>query len=182
MKNLSLSLLLLCSITMTISGQGTRKLFIGILPDITREIKDNDDNVFNINVLPVAAQFYVNEFAAIRLGSILNLQSDTRSISNVGGQLGIPVYPLGKHPGAVNGLYAAPVFGFNHNKFTTANEITLALEPGYSWVLNKGFSMNLGLQLGGTYFTSNDSSRGWRNHTGVKFSLGYTFRSKYTAL
>jgi len=74
---------------MTISGQGTRKLFIGILPDITREIKDNDEKVF---------------------------------------------------------------------------------------------SMNLGLQLGGTYFTANDPSGGWRNHTDVKFSPGYTFRSKYTAL
>ena len=90
MKNLCLSLLLLCSLTMTISGQGTRKLFIGILPDITREIKDNDEKVFSINVLPVAAQFYVNEFAAIRLASILNLQSDTRSISNVGVSQEIP--------------------------------------------------------------------------------------------
>jgi hypothetical protein len=72
----------------------------------------------------------------------------------VGGQLGIPVYPLVGRPGAVNALYAAPVFGFTHKKLTTSNEITLALEPGYSWILNKGFSMNRGLQQGSTYFTA----------------------------
>ena len=85
---------------------------------------------------------------------------------------------MGKKPTAVSGLFAAPVFGFSHNKVSTSNEITVALEPGYTWVLEKGFTMNLGLQLGGTYFTASDESGGWRNHTGVKFSLGYTFRSK----
>ncbi len=177
MKKLSLNLMLLFGLTLALAGQSTNKLFIGLQPDITREIKNNDQKVFSVNVVPLVAQYYMNDEIAFRLTTIVNLQSDTKEISNLGGQLGMPVYIFAKRTNWVGGFYAAPVFGFSHNLATFSNEITCAMEPGYSWIMEKGFSMNLGLQLGASYFTAQDENHGWRNHTGVKFSLGYTFRS-----
>ena len=178
MKTFSLNLMLLFGLTLALAGQSKNKLFIGVQPDITREIKNNDEKVFSVNVMPLVAQYYMNDEIALRFSSILNLQSDTKEFSNLGGQLGMPVYFFAKHTDWVRGFYAAPVFGFTHNLATVSNELTCALEPGYTWIMEKGFSMNLGLQLGATYFTAQDENHGWRNHTGVKFSLGYTFRSK----
>jgi hypothetical protein len=48
------------------------------------------------------------------------------------------------------------------------NEYTAALEPGYTWITKSGFTMNLGLLLGETYFTANDETAGWRNHYQLK--------------
>lgn len=179
MKTLSLHVLLLFGLTLALAGQSKNKFFIGLQPDITREIKNNEEKVFSVNVLPLVAQYYLNNEIALRFSTILNIQSDTKGLSNVGGQLGLPVYFFAKRPDWFRGFYAAPVFGFTHNLATDSNELTCALEPGYTWITENGLSMNLGLQLGATYFTAQDENQGWRNHTGVKFSLGYTFRSKY---
>ncbi len=163
---------------LALQGQDTKKLFLGLQPDITREIKDNEENSFSINILPLVVQVYLNEASAIRLTSILNLENNSKQISNVGAQLAVPIYFLHKRGPKAAGVYTAAVLGLSHNQQSGGNEITLAIEPGYSWVLEKGFSMNLGLQLGGTYFTPTADAEGWRNHAGLKFSLGYTLRSK----
>jgi hypothetical protein len=178
MKKSALPLILLLVACMMLSAQNSKKLFVGILPDITREIKDNEEKVFSVNVIPLAIQVYLNKFSGIRISTILNLESSSKEISNVGAQLGFPVYFLAKRSPGAAGIYAAPVLGFTHNKQSGGNELTLAIEPGYSWVANSGFSMNMGLQLGGTYFTPTQEAEGWRNHSGIKFSLGYTFRTK----
>lgn len=102
----------------------------------------------------------------------------TKKISNVGAQLALPIYFLHKHGQRAGGVYTALVLGLSHNQLSTGKEFTIAVEPGYSWILENGFSMNLGLQLGGSYFTPTDEAEGWRNHAGLKFSLGYTFHSK----
>jgi hypothetical protein len=177
MKKLGLYIMLIFGLTLSLAGQSSYRFFIGVQPDITREIKRNDEKVFSVNVLPLVAQYYFNEDIALRFSSILNLQSDTKELSHVGGQLGMPVYLFARRTDWIMGFFASPVFGLSHNLLTVSNEITCAVEPGYSWVLENGFSMNLGLQLGATYFTAQDEHHGWRNHTGVKFSLGYTFRS-----
>jgi len=178
MKKYILILCIVTSLGNLLQGQSTRKRYIGIQPDLTMEIKNNDEKAFSINVLPLVAQVYLNEFTALRISSTLNLQNTTKSVSHVGGQLGIPVYIFGLHSTAVKGIYAAPVFGFSHNKNSSSNELTLALEPGYSWILPRGITLNLGLQLGASYFTAEDPEGGWRNHAGIKFSLGYTFSTE----
>jgi hypothetical protein len=172
-----LYIILIFGLTLSLKGQSSYRFFIGVQPDVTREIKHNDEKVFSVNVLPLVAQFYFNEEIAIRFSSIMNLQSNTRELSNLGGQLGMPVYLFAGRKDWIMGFFASPVFGFTHNRLTVSNEITWAVEPGYSWRLDNGFSMNMGVQLGATYFTVQDENHGWRNHTGVKFSLGYTFRS-----
>ena len=178
MKKTALYLALFLAACTTLSAQNSKKLFVGILPDITREIKDNEEKVYSVNVLPLAAQVYLNEFSGIRISTILNLESSSKKISNVGAQLGFPVYFLARRGPGAAGVFAAPVLGFTHNRQSGGNELTLAVEPGYSWLTASGFSMNLGLQLGGTYFTHTGESEGWRNHSGIKFSIGYTFRSE----
>jgi len=178
MKKTALYLALLLVASMTIKAQTSKRLFIGILPDITREIKDNEEKVYSVNVLPLVAQVYLNEFSGIRISSVLNLESSSKELSNVGAQLAFPVYFLARRGPKASGIYTAPVLGFSHNRQSGGNELTLAIEPGYSWVFKRGFSMNLGLQLGGTYFSIHEPNAAWRNHAGLKFSLGYTFRSK----
>jgi hypothetical protein len=175
MKRIALYLTLFLAASMTLNAQTSKRLFIGILPDITREIKDNEEKVFSVNVLPLVAQLYLNEYTGIRIASILNLDSDSKELSNMGGQLAFPVYFLAKRSEMASGVYAAPVVGFSHNRRSGGRELTLALEPGYSWIFSTGFSMNLGLQLGGTNFMGGHADTGWRNHAGAKFSLGYTF-------
>lgn len=94
MKKLVLIFSLITTLGIMLQGQSTRKLFLGIQPDLTREIKNNDEKAFSVNVLPMAAQVYLNENTGIRISSILNLRNTTRSISHVGGQLrgGGPFY------------------------------------------------------------------------------------------
>jgi hypothetical protein len=177
MKKTASYLVLLLAASISLSAQSPNKLFIGLMPELTREIKDNEEKIYSVNVLPLVVQAYLNEYSGIRFSSVLNLDSDSKELSNTGGQLALPVYFLAKGGSLASGVYAAPVLGFSHNRRSGGNEFTLALEPGYSWIFTKGFSMNLGLQLGGTYFTKNKPDAGWRNHAGVKFSLGYTFKS-----
>ena len=177
MKTLCLSLLLQISISLVCVGQSSNELFIGLLPDVTVEIKNNDQKAFSVNILPVVAQLYLSDYSSIRVSPVLNLERISKSFTNIGGQLGFPIYPFGESDQGIKGIYAAPLIGFSHNLLSSSNEITTAVEPGYSWILDKGFTMNLGLQMGGTFFTANDENGGWRNHTGVKFSLGYTFRT-----
>jgi len=84
MKKLSLNLMLLFGLTLFLTGQSSNKLFIGLQPDITREIKNNDQKVFSVNVVPLVAKYYMNDEIAFRLTTIVNLQSDTKEISNLG--------------------------------------------------------------------------------------------------
>lgn len=178
MKKISLNIVLLFISILALQGQDTRLFFFGLQPDITWEIKDNEENTFSINILPLVAQVYLNKASAIRITSIVNREISSKKISNVGVQLALPIYFLHKSGHRATGVYASPVLGLSKNKLSTGKEFTIAVEPGYSWILEKGFSMNLGLQLGGSYFTPTDEAEGWRNHTGLKFSLGYTFHSK----
>lgn len=176
MKKTASYQVLLLAAAMSLSAQSPNKLFIGLMPELTREIKDNEEKIYSVNVLPLVVQVYLNECAGIRFSPLLNLDSDSKELSNMGGQLALPLYFLAKRGSLASGVYAAPVLGFSHNRRSAGNELTLAMEPGYSWVFTKGFSMNLGLQLGGTYFTKDKPDAAWRNHAGVKFSLGYTFK------
>jgi hypothetical protein len=176
-KRTVLYLALMLTASMSLDAQNSKRLFIGIQPDITREIKDNEEKIFSVNVLPLVAQVYLNEFSGIRISPILNLDHDSKELSNVGTQLVFPVYFLVIRSTRSSGVYASPVLGFSHNRRSGGNELTLAIEPGYSWIFANGFSMNLGLQLGGTNFLGGTADTGWRNHAGLKFSLGYTFLS-----
>jgi hypothetical protein len=167
--------MLLFGLILSLAGQSEKKLFIGIQPDITREIKNNEEKVFSVNVFPLVVQYYAMEEISLRISPIVNLQSDINSFSNLGAQFAMPLYLFPNRENLLRGLFTAPLVGISRNVATASNEITCAVEPGYSWILPGGFSMNLGAQLGATYFTADDVNQGWRNHTGIKFSLGYTF-------
>jgi len=159
-----------------VSAQQKGALYLGLSPDITTE-KEYGKGEFDLNVLPIVIQYYLNNTVAIRVSSTVNLHiGNGTEIAQVGGQVAIPVYFLSKSSSAISGIYLAPLGGMSHNYISASNEITTAAEAGYTWNLPGGFTMNLGLQLGGTYFTAEDETAGWRNHSGIKFSLGYTFR------
>lgn len=104
MKRISLNILMQFTLILALTGQDSKKFFIGLQPDITREIKDNEEKVFSVNVMPLVVQAYLNEHTGIRLSPVM--------------------------------------------------------------------------KLGASYFSHVAEVEGWRNHAGVMFSLGYTFRSK----
>lgn len=158
-------------------GQQKDDLYLGMGPDFTRE-KEYEKGEFDVNILPLVIQYNLSNYVGLRASLIVNLHVNEESeVSHVGGQLALPVYFLNGASSAVTGIYLAPVLGLSHNMISQGEEITAAAEAGYTWITVSGFSMNLGLQLGGSYFTANDESAGWRNHSGIKFSLGYTFRN-----
>jgi len=161
-----------------VNAQQKGALYLGLGPDITTE-KEYEKGEFDINVAPIVLQYYLGKTVAIRASSMVNLHiGDGTEVSQVGGQLAVPVYFLSKSSSAISGIYLAPLVGVSHNYISEGKEITPAGEAGYTWILPGGFTMNMGLQLGATYFTANDETAGWRNHSGIKFSLGYTFRNK----
>ena len=158
-------------------GQQKGSFYLGLGPDFTTE-KEYEKGEFDVNVLPFVIQYNLTNYIGIRASTVVNLHvKDGTEVSQVGGQLALPVYIRSEASSPVSGIYLAPVLGMSHNMISEGNEITAAAEAGYTWITNSGFTMNLGLQLGGTYFTANDESAGWRNHSGFKFSLGYTFRN-----
>jgi hypothetical protein len=176
---LKIALTLLVSLIGIQQGLGQQKgsLFLGLGPDITTE-KEYDKGEFDVNVLPFDIQYYLNKTIAIKASTVINLHvGDDTQISQLGGQLSIPIYFLSGSSSPVSGIYLAPVLGLSHNQISKGNEITAAAEAGYTWITPSGFTMDLGLQLGGTYFTANDETAGWRNHSGIKFRLGYTFKN-----
>ena len=172
-----ISLLLVLILMGKQSGFGQEKgsLFIGLGPDITKE-KDYEKGEFDVNVLPFDIQYYLSKTIALKASAVVNLHvADRTEISQVGGQLAVPIYFLRGTEIPFSGIYLAPLFGWAHNYISQGNEITAAAEAGYTWITPGGFTLNLGLQLGGSYFTARDETAGWRNHSGLKFRLGYTF-------
>lgn len=156
-------------------GQEKGAVFLGLTPDITVE-KDYDRGEFDINIVPIVFQYYLSPTLALKAASIVNLHVyEGSQISHLGGQISGPVYFLSQKESFASGFYLAPLFGFAHNLLSDGNEFTTAIEPGYTWISEGGFTMNLGIQLGATYFTAGDETGGWRDHFGLKFSLGYTF-------
>ena len=175
---ISIVLLVLLLGSSHVNAQQKGALYLGLGPDITTE-KEYEKGEFDINIVPLVFQYYLNKTVAIRASSLVNLHvGDGSEISQVGGQLALPVYFLSKASSGISGIYLAPLVGMSHNYISEGQEITPAGEAGYTWILPGGFTMNMGLQLGATYFTANDETAGWRNHSGIKFSLGYTFRNK----
>ena len=176
---LKISIVLLVLLLGNHHGYGQQKgaLYLGLGPDITTE-KEYEKGEFDINIVPFVLQYYLSKTVAIRASSVVNLHiGNETEISQVGGQLALPVYFLSKASTAISGIYLAPLVGMSHNYISEGNESTAAAEAGYTWILPGGFTMNLGLQLGATYFTADDQTAGWRNHSGLKYSLGYTFRN-----
>lgn len=176
MKTKTLWILILLSGLLTnISAQNMKRTFIGIQPMITKE-KFYDKGEFDLNIVPLVVQVSLSELVEIRAISIVNMHFGTSSeVSHVGAELGLPLYPFRKRESAMKGIYAAPVFAMVHNRVTSSKEYTFAIEPGYSWIFQKGFSMNAGLQLGGTYFDGTFDGNALKDHFGFKISLGYSF-------
>jgi hypothetical protein len=157
------------------TGQQKGAIYVGLAPDITVE-KEYEKGEFDINIAPLVFQYYLTNSIALRAATTVNLHVGNGSeVSHVGGQIALPVYLFSGAESFASGFYLAPVIGLSHNQISEGNEITTTAEAGYSWITESGFTMNLGIQLGGTYFTANDESAGWRNHWGIKYSLGYTF-------
>ena len=50
---------------------------------------------------------------------------------------------------------------------------TVGVESGYMFPTHKSFTLNIGLQLGGSYFDYDNHENKWVNHFGPKINLGF---------
>lgn len=71
------------------------------------------------------------------------------------------------------GFYVGPVLGFGRNLINDHYTTTVALEPGYLFKAEKRFTIALGLQLGGSFFSYENQANKWVTHWGPKVSFGY---------
>jgi hypothetical protein len=78
MKKICLNIILLFTLILAFYGQDSRRLFLGLQPDITREIKDNEEKIYSVNVVPMVAQAYLNELTGIRISPVVNLEGGSR--------------------------------------------------------------------------------------------------------
>lgn len=162
-------------VTLAVNAQHEGELYLGLSPEITIE-KEYDPGEFDFNALPLVLQYWLSDPLAIRITTTMNTHVlDGMSLSQAGGQLLLPWYFLHKLETGLSGFYLAPLAGFSYNLLTNSEEVSLGIEPGYTWFSPSGFSIFLGFQAGATWFGSEDETAGWRSHGGVKFSLGFRF-------
>lgn len=157
-------------------AQNKGTIYIGVQPEITVE-KEYAKGEFDVNIVPLVFQYWLSESITIRYSNILNVHVNKGlQTSQIGGQLAFPWYFLHEKESELSGFYIAPLGALTYNNISGGTENTLALEPGFTWFNKSGLTLSLGFQLGGTHFTANDQTNGWRSHGGLKFNIGYRFK------
>jgi hypothetical protein len=173
MKNIYFSFFFLLIGTM-LFAQKDFSYFIGIQPSVTKE-PFYEAKEFDVNIVPLAFQVPLNKKMDIRLTSLFNYHFGPQNqISDVGFELATPFYFSKKeHKYAFSkGFQLAPVLNFGRNFLNEHNTLTLAVEPGYFFLFDRGFALGVNLQLGGSYFMYSGDENIWRQHLGVKVNLG----------
>ena len=157
-------------------AQEKKPLFLGIQPAVTKE-QFYDAGEFDINIIPIVLQMPLSKKFDLRLTTLGNYHfGGTEGFSDLGLQAVVPYFIFSKKEktnSKSHGFYAGPVLGFGRNLLNDHYTTTLGIEPGYMFETEKHFTLSLGLQFGGSYFTYDDQSDIWRNHFGFKLNLGW---------
>lgn len=173
---LVVNLLALC---LVINAQEkSTKHFIGINPSVTAEPFYEKGEV-DINIFPVVYQRIITERFDIRFTSNLSLaiRNEGNSSSIYGFEVGAPFFfsqKVRKNQPS-KGLFIAPIFSFVQYSKEDHSNMGIWLEPGYNVLMDKNFSVSIGLQVGGTYFFYKNDENKWREHIGLKVILGKWF-------
>ncbi len=165
--------LILCHLTGF--AQEKQPYFIGLQPSITQESWYDKDE-FDINVVPFVFQTPVGKLVDFRFTTLANYHfGSEKGFSDIGFQAVFPAYFKKKASREIlsHGFYVGPVLGFSRNALYDHYTTTLAIEPGYMFKTKKSFSLALGLQLGGSYFSYDNNPNKWVTHFGLKINLGF---------
>ncbi len=163
-----------------LNAQDKRAIFIGIQPAFTKE-KFYEKNEFDINVIPIVIQTPISNRMDLRFVSLANYHFGNREkFSDIEFQLLAPWNFTKKETSTekTKGFYLAPVLGFGKNLVNYHYTTTVALEPGFTLLTDKRFSLAVGIQLGASYFSYDDGSDKLIDHFGVKVQLGLWNKSK----
>ena len=157
-------------------GQSDTPIFIGIQPGITIE-PFYEKGEFDLNILPLVFEASVSQRINIRITPTVNYHfgGATNGVSDVGASVVLPVFFKAKDTKADRpyGFYLGPVIGFGRNFINDHYTTTVAAEPGYMFETKNRFTISMGLQLGGSYFSYDEAPEKWVSHFGPKFSFGF---------
>ncbi|PLX11957.1 MAG: hypothetical protein C0598_06940 [Marinilabiliales bacterium] len=168
-------ILAIISLTINTYGQSEKNIFIAFQPAITVE-PFYDEGEFDVNIFPFIFETPLGERINIRICPTVNYHfgGSENGVSDLGVFTVFPVFfnktEEGKKP---FGFYVGPVLGFGRNLINEHYTTTLAIEPGYMFESKKKFTISLGIQLGGSYFTYDNNPDKWVFHWGPKVSFGF---------
>ncbi|TXB64685.1 hypothetical protein FRY74_09545 [Vicingus serpentipes] len=157
-------------------SQSNTPIFIGFQPNITVE-PFYDKGEFDLDIAPVVFEASVGLRTNIKISPIVNYHfgGTTNGVSDIGVFSVLPIFIKSKE--AKNerpyGFYLGPVIGFGRNLINSHYTTTLSIEPGYMFETKNRFTISMGLQLGGSYFSYDKEPNKWVIHWGPKFSFGF---------
>lgn len=176
MKKLSFMIIFVLIIREQGYGQSNTPIFIGIQPNITVE-PFYEEGEFDVDIVPIVFEASVGLRTNIKITPTLNYHfgGTTNGISDVGANVVIPFFLKAKDTRADRpyGFYLGPVIGFGRNLMNSHYTTTIGAEPGYMFETKKRFTISMGLQLGGSYFSYDAEPNKWVTHWGPKFSFGF---------
>jgi len=150
--------------------------FIGINPSVTAE-PFYEKGEFDINIFPLVYQRVINNHFDFRITSILNLgvREDKNRLSIYGIELAVPYFLSQKGGNPSRGFLIAPILSLV--RYSKEEHLNLGIwcEPGYNILMDKDYSLSIGLQFGATYFSYDNEQNKWREHIGVKIVFGKWF-------
>lgn len=157
-------------------GQSSTPIFIGLQPNITVE-PFYDKGEFDIDILPLVVEASIGLRTNLKVTPMVNhhIGGQTEGISDLGVFAVLPILLKKKEIRSDRpyGFYAGPVLGFGRNLINDHYTTTVGIEPGYMFETKKRFTISMGLQLGGSYFSYDSEPNKWVTHWGPKFSFGY---------
>lgn len=171
-----LVILIMAFTATSIQAQSGKSLFLGAQPSLGIQ-KNSEFGKVHLMAPAIVLQAGISEVIHLRLSSYLNVNAkNLQELRQFGIEVGMPIYMAGKKEKAASGFFLAPVGAYSQDADSRDRDYKVAVEPGYTLYFASGFTMNLGLQVGSIYTTSEGSSVERRNHNKVIFSLGYTFK------
>lgn len=170
----AITLLTICCVNLF--GQANPKLYIGLQPGLTVE-PFYEEGEFDVNALPLIFETTLSPRINLRISPMVNyhIGGVTNGISDLSIFTVLPVF-LKKYnddSSIPHGFYLGPVFGFGRNLINNHYTTTLAIEPGYMFETKKSFTINLGIQFGGSFFSYDNEPNKWVSHWGPKVTFGF---------
>ena len=148
---------------------------VGVVPSVTVE-PYYEAGELDVNILPVFYQKPLGTRVDVRLLPIVNLgvRSDGNALSHLGAEAAFPFFFKAKSQLVLpsQGVYLAPVIAATRNKLDEHRNVSLALEPGFLWLLGTRVALSLGVQVGATYFNYDDGGTDWGSHFAVRVGVG----------
>ncbi len=156
--------------------QSNTPIFIGFQPNVTVE-PFYDESEFDLDIVPLVFETSIGLRTNIKISPIVNYHfgGATNGISDVAVYSVLPIFFKAKETKSDRpfGFYMGPVIGFGRNLINSHYTTTVGIEPGYMFETKNRFTISMGLQLGGSYFSYDVEPNKWVTHWGTKFSFGF---------